>query len=76
MGLRWFAAEGLIWLSWSFFAGSVADVLLCSGCTPKHPFVNAPSLRAVAWAKRPDTEFSLCEHPAGEVRPNQDNVIP
>jgi hypothetical protein len=49
---------------------------LCSGCTPKHPFVNAPSLRAVAWAKRPDTEFSLCEHPAGEVRPNQDNVIP
>jgi len=58
------------------FSGSIADVLLRSGCTPNHPFVNALPQRAVARACGPDTELSLCDHPAEGVRPNQGHVVP
>jgi hypothetical protein len=46
------------------------------GCTPNHPFVNALPQRAVARACGPDTELSLCDHPAEGVRPNQGHVVP
>ena len=56
-------------------AGSVADVLLRSGCTPNHPFVNPLSLWTSVRVCSPGTEFSLCDHLTESARPNQGVVV-